>query len=180
MREGGALRALLIVLGGSVGLCAGSAAASTLTIPPATRVAMRVVQLHNQVRTSAGVQPIHWDAALAAAADRYAAELARSGRWGHSPPAARPGQGENLWMGTRGAFSVDQMVGAWASEGRWFRRGRFPQVSATGSWAEVGHYSQMIWPGTLRVGCAVRSSARNDYLVCRYSPAGNVVGVTVP
>ena len=26
----------------------------------------------------------------------------------------------------------------------------------------------------------VRSSARDDYLVCRYAPAGNVVGVTVP
>ena len=174
------MRALFILLGGSVALSAAPAVASTLTIPPSTRVAMRVVQLHNQTRASAGVQPIYWDAALAAAADRYAVELARTVRWGHSSPATRPGQGENLWMGTRGAFSVDQMVGSWASEGRWFQRGRFPQVSATGNWAEVGHYSQMIWPGTLRVGCAVRSSARNDYLVCRYSPAGNVVGVTVP
>ena len=173
------MRALFILLGGSAALSA-SATASTLTIPPETRAAMRFVQLHNHVRLSAGVRPLFWDAALAGAADRYAAELARTGRWGHSPLAARPGQGENLWMGTRGAFSVEQMVGAWASEGRWFRRGRFPQVSTTGSWAEVGHYSQMIWPGTIRVGCAVRSSARNDYLVCRYSPAGNVVGVTVP
>jgi len=49
-----------------------------------------------------------------------------------------------------------------------------------GRWDQVGHYSQMIWPGTDRVGCAVRSSARSDYLVCRYSPAGNVFGVTVP
>jgi hypothetical protein len=38
----------------------------------------------------------------------------------------------------------------------------------------------MIWPDSDRVGCAVRSSSRNDYLVCRYSPAGNVVGVIVP
>jgi hypothetical protein len=83
-------------------------------------------------------------------------------------------------MGTRGAFGIDQMIGAWAGESRWFRRGRFPAVSVTGNWSQIGHYSQMIWPGSDRVGCAVRSSARSDYLVCRYSPAGNVIGVTVP
>ena len=121
-----------------------------------------------------------WDRGLAAAADEYAFQLARTGRWGPSPSATRPGQGENLWMGTRGAFSVDQMVGAWASEGRMFRQGSFPSVSRTGSWEDVGHYTQMIWASSTRVGCAMRSSARNDYLVCRYSPAGNVMGAAVP
>jgi len=83
-------------------------------------------------------------------------------------------------MGTRGAFTVEQMVGAWASEGQLFRSGRFPQVSRNGDWEQVGHYTQMIWPGSLRVGCALRSSARDDYFVCRYSPAGNVMGVILP
>ena len=175
------MRLLPMIIGAAaIAGAASFAPASTLSVPPATAVGMRIVAIHNQVRASAGVRPIYWDAALASAADRYAAELARTGRWGHSPPAARPGQGENLWMGTRGAFSVDQMVGAWASEGRLFRPGRFPQVSIAGNWEQVGHYSQMIWPGSSRVGCALRSSARSDYLVCRYSPAGNIVGVTVP
>lgn len=83
-------------------------------------------------------------------------------------------------MGTRGAFSVDQMLGSWVAEGRMFRPGRFPNVSRTGSWEQVGHYTQMIWPTSIRVGCAVRSSIRYDYLVCRYSPPGNVMGVMVP
>ena len=174
------MRLLQIWFGAAAAVAACSAGASTLTIPRETAAAMRIVLLHNQIRSAAGVGPVYWDSSLAAAADRYAAELARTGRWGHSPLAARAGQGENLWMGTRGGFNVDQMVGAWASEGRWFRRGRFPQVSATGNWIQIGHYTQMIWPGSVRVGCAVRSSARNDYLVCRYSPAGNVMGVTVP
>jgi hypothetical protein len=153
---------------------------STLTISPATAMAMRIVAFHNQLRAAVGVPPLYWDRGLAAAADSYAVELARTGRWQHSPSAARPGQGENLWMGTRGAFAVDQMLGSWASEGRMFRPGRFPQVSRSGRWADVGHYTQMLWPGSTRLGCAVRSSARADYLVCRYSPAGNVVGVMVP
>jgi hypothetical protein len=155
-------------------------AASTLTIPPQTAFGMRIVAMHNQARAAAGVQSVIWDRGLAAAADAYAAQLASTGRWGHSAPATRPGQGENLWMGTRGAFSVEQMVGAWASEQRMFRPGAFPRVSRTGSWEDVGHYTQMIWARSTRVGCALRSSMRNDYLVCRYSPAGNVMGAAVP
>jgi hypothetical protein len=157
-----------------------AAAPSILTIPPETANAMRIVAIHNKVRAAAGVQPLYWDGTLAAAAERYAAELARTGRWGHSARANRPGQGENLWMGTRGGFSVDQMVGSWADEGRAFHRGRFPEVSRTGNWADVGHFTQMIWRGSVRIGCGVRSSARFDFLVCRYSPQGNVIGVTVP
>ena len=38
----------------------------------------------------------------------------------------------------------------------------------------------MIWRGTTRLGCAIRSSARADFLVCRYAPADNVVGQPVP
>jgi hypothetical protein len=157
-----------------------AAARSILTIPPATATAMHIVVIHNQVRAVAGIGPLYWDATLAVSADSYASELARTGRWRHSAPASRLGQGENLWMGTRGAFTVEQMIGAWTAEGRAFRPGRFPYVSRTGSWEHVGHFTQMIWPGTLRIGCALRSSARSDYFVCRYAPAGNVMGVTVP
>ncbi len=173
------MRLLIVIAALSVSTAA-VPAPSTLTISPATATAMRIVAFHNQLRAAAGVQPLYWDSGLAAAADAYAVELAQTGRWQHSPSATRFGQGENLWMGTRGAFTVDQMLGSWASEGRMFRPGRFPQVSRTGNWAEVGHYTQMIWRESARVGCAVRSSRRFDYLVCRYSPAGNVMGVPVP
>jgi Cysteine-rich secretory protein family len=156
------------------------AAASTLSIPSTTMFGMRVIALHNQVRWAAGVRPMQWDRGLAAAAEAYAARLASTGRWGHSPEWQRPGQGENLWMGTHGAFSVDQMLTSWSSERRMFRSGAFPRVSKTGSWDDVGHYTQMIWPGSVRVGCAVRSSGTYDYLVCRYSPGGNVMGSRVP
>jgi len=139
---------------------------------------LRIIAMHNEVREAAGVEPIHWDSSLAAAAKAYAQELAKSGRWAHSAMADRPGQGENLWMGTHAAFRLDEMVGAWAREGRMFHAGAFPAVSKTGNWDDVGHYTQMIWPGSIRVGCAVGSSARYDYLVCRYSPAGNVMGST--
>ena len=168
-----------------IGVALGSAAPATaprsiLTIPPATVAPMRITAFHNQLRAAAGITPIHWDYSLATAADAYATQLAQTGRWGHSAQSTRAGQGENLWMGTHGAFTIDQMLGAWAAEARAFRPGRFPDVSRTGSWKDLGHFTQMIWPHSIRVGCALRSSVRFDYFVCRYSPAGNVTGVTVP
>lgn len=136
----------------------------------------QVLTLHNAERERLNVAPLVWDPVLAAAADRYAAQMAQTDRWGHSPAPTRVGQGENLWMGTRGAYSLNSMVGGWLSERRWFRPSVFPAVSRTGRWSDVGHYTQMVSRNTTRVGCAVRSSRNWDYLVCRYNPAGNVHG----
>jgi hypothetical protein len=139
-----------------------------------------MIAAHNHERIAVGVAPLSWNPALAASAGQYAAALAATGRLQHSPRQARPGQGENLWMGTRGAYSPRQMVGNWASEKAAFRAGLFPAVSRTGNWADVGHYSQMIWPTTTQMGCAIASSPAHDFLVCRYAPAGNVDGRRVP
>jgi len=82
-------------------------------------------------------------------------------------------------MGTSGAWQPDQMVRDWASEKKFFRAGAFPEVSNSGSWHDVGHYTQIIWPQTTSFGCAMRTAKGWDYLVCRYSPAGNVMGQIV-
>ena len=117
-----------------------------------------------------------WDPALGTAAAKYAVQLAMTNNFQHSDRSARAGTGENLWMGTRGAFSIERMVADWASERRLFMPGAFPNNSRSGNWHDIGHYTQIIWPTTTRVGCALASNARIDYLVCRYSPAGNVDG----
>ena len=57
-----------------------------------------------------------------------------------------------------------------------FFPGIFPATSRTGNWIDVGHYTQMIWPTSQRIGCALASTRSTDYLVCRYSPAGNIDG----
>jgi len=161
---------------GFVALFAVAVSASAGTAATIYPLSAQLLQAHNSERRFAGAAPLMWDARLAAAADSYAAHLARTNRFGHSSQGQRPGQGENLWMGTRGAFSARGMIADWASEKRMFRAGVFPNVSRSGSWADVGHYTQMVWPATTRVGCAVRSSASWDYLVCRYSTPGNSMG----
>ncbi len=124
--------------------------------------------------------PLQWDPQLAAAAASYGPYLARIGRLQHSPRNVRPGQRENLWMGSRGAFSPEQMVGSWIDEKRAFKPGVFPNVSRTGNWQDVSHYTQLISRDTTRVGCAVHQSPRWDFLICRYSPPGNIDGRMMP
>ena len=74
------------------------------------------------------------------------------------------------------AYSYAEMIGLLVDERRYFRPGRFPAVSRTGDWSHVAHYTQIVWPASQRVGCATAANRANDYLVCRYLPAGNVVG----
>ena len=144
--------------------------------PAVAAAASQLLALHNAERGNVGVPPLRWDPALAAAAASYGPALERLGRLQHSPRASRPGQRENLWMGTRGAFSPAQMVGSWLAEKREYRPGLFPNVSRSGNWLDVSHYTQMVWRGTTHVGCAIHSSANWDFLICRYSPPGNKDG----
>ncbi|HWH17152.1 MAG TPA: CAP domain-containing protein, partial [Allosphingosinicella sp.] len=128
--------------------------------PPQTlgNLPERLLAIHNRERARVGVPPLVWDARLAAAAAAYGPRLAALGRLEHSPQQSRQGQGENLWMGTRGAYSPEEMAGGWAAERRYFRAGVFPNVSSSGNWSDVGHYTQMVWRGTTSVGCALHQS----------------------
>jgi hypothetical protein len=165
-----------------------AAAASGLAVSPAVPIlagrnasfAHRLIAAHNAERMVMRVPLMAWDPALATGAATYARQLAYSGTFAHSDRSARRGIGENLWMGTSRAFSLEQMVGTWISERQWFRQGIFPNVSRSGGWARVGHYSQIIWPTTTRVGCGLANGRGRDVLVCRYAPAGNIDGRRVP
>ncbi|HEX8654841.1 MAG TPA: CAP domain-containing protein [Allosphingosinicella sp.] len=143
-------------------------------------LAARIVALHNRERVAVGATPLAWDEMLASAAASYGPALAARGRLAHSPSGSRPGQGENLWMGTAGAFSIEEMIGSWAAEKSVFVPGAVPNVSRSGHFGDVGHYTQMIWRTTTRVGCALHRGRANDFLICRYAPPGNVVGGAVP
>ena len=136
-----------------------------------------MIGAHNQARREYGVGALTWDETLARDAAIYADRLARTNRFEHDPQVGRRSkQGENLWMGTRGAYSYREMIDLLVAERRYYRAGRFPAVSRTGDWSHVGHYTQIVWPTSQRVGCATASNRSNDYLVCRYWPAGNIVG----
>ena len=141
-----------------------------------TSLEERLLAAHNRERTAMGLPQMNWDPALAAEAAQWGAELAEAGAFEHSPGDESEPQGENLWLGTKGAYTPEEMVGAWIEEKRHFRPGRIPDVSATGSFEDVGHYTQVMWHETDRVGCAVAEGQEDEILVCRYLTAGNVEG----
>lgn len=137
----------------------------------------RLLAAHNAVRASVGVTPLVWNAALAADARVWANELAATGKFEHSPDEpGKPLQGENLWAGTPRAFSPEAMVHLWTVEEADYHPGVFPNNSRSGDVEHVGHYTQMIWRASRQVGCATAVGAREEFLVCRYSEAGNVYG----
>lgn len=138
----------------------------------------RLLAAHNRERALTGVPPLEWDAELAAGAKIWADALARTGSFEHSPadPSDPQTPGENLWAGTRGAWAPEEMVGYWIAEKRDYKPGPIPTVSRSGDFEKVGHYTQVIWRNTRKVGCALASGPREDILVCRYSEGGNVIG----
>lgn len=152
----------------SVVLAAAGASSGTRVDP--TVFESRIVALHDIERKAVGSPPIAWDDDLAREAAIWAAELARTGSFEHDPD--NEVHGENLWMGTRGYYSLDDMVEGWSEEKALLKRLR--------SWDHdshaVGHYTQMVWKDTTRVGCAMGRNRADEFLVCRYSPPGNVLG----
>jgi hypothetical protein len=142
---------------------------------PADAPLKQILAAQNAARAELGLPPLTWNGTLAGQAKQWADHLAGTREFRHGVGSGS-GQGENLWEGTRGAYTPEEMARAWVEEKRYFRRGRFPDVSTTGDWASVGHYSQIVWRSTHEVGCAISSNADSDILVCRYSNPGNVLG----
>ncbi len=137
----------------------------------------RLLAAQNAQRAALHVPPLAWNDTLAADARTWARQLAATGRFEHSPddPNAAP-QGENLWAGTPRAFSPESMIALWSAEKANYRPGVFPDNSRSGDVENVGHYTQMIWRSTRQVGCATAVGRHEEFLVCRYSDAGNVYG----
>ncbi|HLZ57357.1 MAG TPA: CAP family protein [Ktedonosporobacter sp.] len=154
-----------------------------------------IVAAHNAYRSDPAINTpaLQWDSTLATGAQSWADNLATTVHdLKHSDPSTRQGLGENIAMGSKGNYTPAQMVDFWgktvisgSSEQGNFKPGTFSTaspspVSKTGDWSDVGHYTQVIWRTTTSVGCGVASDGTNDYMVCRYSPAGNMEGVQVP
>ena len=141
--------------------------------------AWRLLARHNLERDRKGTERLRWSQKLAQQAQAWADRLARTNRFEHADYRSRAGAGENLWMGRAGYYDADQMIDTFLGERRHYTPGTFPQNSRTGRWEDVAHYTQIIWPGTQEVGCAVAKGRVNDVLVCRYWPAGNTVGTRI-
>ena len=127
-----------------------------------------VLAAHNQARAKVGVKPLVWSNKLAQIAQRHAEILARKCSLQHS----KNNLGENLYMQSGGNFSPVNGVRAWLSEEQYYD---YASNSARGGQV-VGHYTQIVWKDTKEVGCGYARSNCGVFMVCNYSPAGNIVG----
>jgi uncharacterized protein YkwD len=137
---------------------------------------------HNKVRSQHHVPPMSWSDSLARDAAKWADHLAKDlGCQMHHTTAG--GEGENLyWASARTwsdgrrdsqAVTPEQVVIGWASEEADYD---YKNNSCRAGKA-CGHYTQIVWKSSTKVGCAKRScSDKSQVWVCRYSPPGNWVG----
>jgi hypothetical protein len=160
------------------GALALSAPLMTGSIDRTANLDQRLLAAHNRERARVGVPALEWDERLAADARIWADALVQTNSFEHSPadPSDPEVQGENLWAGTPDAWSPEEMVGLWIAERRDYKPGNFPAVSKSGDLEQVGHYTQVIWRNTRKVGCALARGKAKELLVCRYAEGGNVIG----
>jgi uncharacterized protein YkwD len=138
---------------------------------------LELIAAHNKYRAEVDEAGLAWSDSLAERAQAWAEHLANDAHTlSHSHVA---GIGENLAMWTSGRASLTQLVDLWGGEKKYFIQAAFPDVSTTGDWRSVGHYTQMIWRDTTEVGCGLATGGGYDYLACEYAPQGNFMGRTV-
>lgn len=134
-----------------------------------------ILAAHNKYRAELRLSFVTWDEGLASSAQNWAYRIRNAHSLNHSPRG-----GENLWGGTKGAFSYTNMVDGWGSEKQFYAGGIFPEVATQSKgWRTVGHYTQIVWRKTTKIGCGIATDDTRDFLVCHYDPVGNVVGQTV-
>ncbi|KAL0454320.1 UNVERIFIED_CONTAM: Pathogenesis-related leaf protein 4 [Sesamum latifolium] len=123
---------------------------------------------HNAARAQVGVGPIAWDENVAAFARNYVNQRLGDCNLVHS--TNRP-YGENLAKGS-GEFTGRAAVELWVREKPFYD---YASNSCVGG--ECGHYTQVVWRNSVRVGCA-RARCNNGwwFISCNYDPPGNYVG----
>lgn len=170
-----------------------------------------LVEKHNALRaavsqpcTAADMEALAWDDSLASAAQNYAAQC----KWQHDTTNADHGWGENLAMRystingeLTNTVSTELLTGfaqAWYDEvidANWAADGedvtskvyadparQCKSYDAHTGKCMVGHFTQVVWAKTNKVGCGVASCSHGlqgkggVILVCKYTPAGNYVG----
>ncbi|GJN71718.1 cysteine-rich secretory protein family domain-containing protein [Purpureocillium lilacinum] len=121
-----------------------------------------ILDTTNKYRWEHGANNVHWNATLANFAKSY---LDRSNcNFAHSGGP----YGENIAYGYQ---APGDAIRAFGDERKDYN------FNAPGWQPKAGHFTQLVWKSTNAVGCAARHCGNNMrfYLVCEYSPRGNIV-----
>lgn len=145
--------------------------------PFTDRQKAELLAAQNKYRAELGEGALVWSDKLAGSAQSWAEHLASVVHaMVHSGAIAT---GENIATWPAGHATLTRLVEIWGAEKQYFINASFPDVSRTGDWKSVGHYSQLVWRRTTEVGCGLATGGGQDYLVCHYNPQGNFMGEKV-
>ncbi|OAA76027.1 CAP domain protein [Akanthomyces lecanii RCEF 1005] len=124
----------------------------------------QMLAAHNWYRGQHSAAPLQWDNNLANNAHAWAARCSENPRHQPNDP-----HGENIaWGG--GWSSSYGWANLWGHERTQYN---FNQPGFNGN---TGHFTQLVWKSTKRVGCGWAKCAYGNNVVCEYDPAGNIVG----
>ncbi|KAJ3695379.1 hypothetical protein LUZ60_000756 [Juncus effusus] len=124
---------------------------------------------HNVARAELGLKPLKWDSRVASYAHWYANQRKGDCQLIHSNGP----YGENLFWGSGVGWSPQQVVAAWVQEKPQY------DYNSNSCHGMCGHYTQVVWKSTRRLGCAMATcdNGRGTFVVCSYDPPGNYVGI---
>ena len=129
-----------------------------------------ILNYQNRVRADVGVGPLRWDDGLAAFAQQWADHLAANGcKMQHRQPND---YGENLFQGTAGFYSAVDAAKGWETEKKLYHGGLITESN----YHPIGHYTQMVWRDTKKVGCGEAICDGTLLVACNYDPPGNWLG----
>ena len=125
---------------------------------------------HNAARKEKNLPALTWSNDLQQKAQDYACVIAKKDQLVHGS------SGENLyWRSVTSDSDLMRAADAWISEKKNYSGQKIPD----GNFGSYGHYTQVMWKNTKKVGIAACGSAKGGiYVVARYDPVGNYVGQT--
>merc|ERR1712166_1179965 len=132
------------------------------------------VAYHNYYRKLHGLNDLEYDATVEAHAQSWATSMAPTGGPCNQHSSGNP-YGENLAWQSGGGATVDSSyldaAQSWYGE---VKDWNFPTSAPTGG--TTGHFTQVTWAASTKVGCGRTQGAGGTCTVCNYSPAGNYAG----
>jgi uncharacterized protein YkwD len=131
------------------------------------------VMQHNYWRDEVNSPNIVWSQELADFAYDWAKHLADNDLFEHRQ---NNNYGENIFMCyscTDKTYTPAKVVDNWADEKALYHG----ETISNTNYMNFGHYTQIIWCTTTKVGCGMAQTKNgNMVVVCNYSPAGNYIG----
>lgn len=128
---------------------------------------------HNMVRAAKWELPLMWDNQLENYAKWWAGQRGRDCKLEHSFPEGGFKLGENIYWGSGSTWTPTDAVRAWSDEEKYYHYA----TNTCDSDQMCGHYTQIVWKTTRRIGCArVICDDGDVFMTCNYDPVGNYIG----